>query len=259
MIADRETRAGLWLLCGLLFYFLPLVVLVCCYLYGIRGDELWYIVISSAFVLWIMGQWMIVRSKRLEQPTIEQAQKNDLRPPVLYLRSFQADSKDERRRWLNLIFRSKDGVHSSTEEELTELVTKIGPVIAVGRPGEKLPQLGAARVYISDDQWQESVKTYMNQCQLILLRAGKTSGLKWELREIINHIDPEKVMIYIPNRRDFPSFREWANKLLPKSLPEDWPIDTLVFTKDWEPTMPKAAWWEHYGVTIDEGKFKVNS
>jgi len=252
MRTDRETRAALWVFCGLLLYFLPIVVLASCYLYGIRGDELRDITISSAFVLWIMGQWMFVRSKRLKQLTTEQVLKNDLRPPVLYLRSFQADLSDERRRWLNLIFRSKDGVPSSREEELTELMTRIGPVIAVGRPGEKLPQLGAARVYISDDQWQESIKTYMNQCQLILIRAGKTAGLKWELREIINHISPEKVMIYIPSRRDFPSFREWSNKLLPKSLPEDWPTDTLVFTKEWEPAIPLAAWWEHHGITIDE-------
>ncbi len=238
MKIDRETKSSIWLICGFLFYFLPLLVLLCLYLYGIRGDELRDIVFASAFVLWILGQWMITRSKRLGQPTTEQAMKNDIRPPVLFLRSFQADAKDERKRWLNLLFQSKDGVPLSKEQKLTELMTKNGPVIAVGRLGEKLPQLGAARVYISNELWQESVKMYMSQCKLILIRAGKTSGLKWELKEIINSIDPEKVLIYFPNQRNFLSFRGWANKLLPKSLPEDWSTDTLVFTKDWEPVTP---------------------
>lgn len=251
MKSDRETRADLWFLSGILFYILPLVVLVIAYFYGKRGSELRDIVFTSAFVLWIVGQWMIVRSKRLGQPTTEQALKNDPRPAVLYLRSFQADRADERRRWLNLLFRSKDGVPLSGEEELTQLMLKIGPVIAIGRPGEKLPQLGAARVYIPDDQWQESVKTYMDQSQLIVIRAGKTAGLKWELQEIIENIDPEKVMVYFPGRSDFASFREWAKDLFPSSLPDDWPIDTMVFLQDWEPVLPLAGWWSQYGIVVD--------
>ena len=239
-MADRETKAGIWLLSGILFYLLPLVVLACCYFGGIRGGELRDIVLSSAFVLWIIGQWMIVKSKRLDSPTVEQALKNDPRSPVLYLRSFQADAKDEKRRWLNLIFRSKDGVPLSKEERLTELMTKIGPVIAIGRPGEKLPQLGAARVYISGDQWQESVKMYMNQCKLIVLRIGKTSGLRWELIEIVDHIDPKKVILYIPYQSDFFYFRGWANEILPKKLPEVWPSDILIFSKDWACSIPST-------------------
>ena len=33
-----------------------------------------------------------------------------------------------------------------------------GPFLAIGEPNEGLPQLGAARAYLSDDKWQEQVR-----------------------------------------------------------------------------------------------------
>ena len=43
------------------------------------------------------------------------------------------------------------------EEQLAKVVAEIGSFIAIGRPGENLPTLGAIRLYTGDADWQESV------------------------------------------------------------------------------------------------------
>ena len=43
------------------------------------------------------------------------------------------------------------------EQELADILEHVGPVVAVGKPGEPLPELGAARLYVSHDEWQGKV------------------------------------------------------------------------------------------------------
>ena len=38
------------------------------------------------------------------------------------------------------------------EQELAVLMGRLGPVVAIGKPGERLPELGAARLYVADDR-----------------------------------------------------------------------------------------------------------
>jgi hypothetical protein len=51
-------------------------------------------------------------------------------------------------------------------------MSKIGPFVAIGRPGERLPQLGAIRLYVADPEWQEMVTRLMSEAALVVLRAG---------------------------------------------------------------------------------------
>jgi hypothetical protein len=43
------------------------------------------------------------------------------------------------------------------EEQLAMVMNEIGPFIAIGRPGEQWPELGAARMYVGDDEWQATI------------------------------------------------------------------------------------------------------
>ena len=90
----------------------------------------------------------------------------------------------------------------------------------------------------------------MDQCKLIFIRAGETAGLQWELREIVKRVEPDKVLVYFPRKLKFAKFRQWANAVLPKPLPEQWPSDTIVFSAEWEPSLPLAGWWEMHEITI---------
>jgi TM2 domain-containing membrane protein YozV len=72
---------------------------------------------------------------------------------------------------------------------------RIGPVVAIGKPGERLPELGAARLYVGNDEWQEVVRRFMREAALIVIRAGETAGVWWEIEEALAHCPPQRVII----------------------------------------------------------------
>lgn len=46
---------------------------------------------------------------------------------------------------------------SRLEEAVGIQLERLGPYVAIGMPSERLPQLGARRVYFSDEEWQSAV------------------------------------------------------------------------------------------------------
>jgi hypothetical protein len=110
----------------------------------------------------------------------------DQRSPVLYLRSFEDEDR-----------------LSVEEEELARVLRHVGPFVAVGRPGEALPALGAARMYLTDDEWQGEVERLMHQASLVILLAGRTPGLGWELRKCRELLNPLRLVILIPSEQDY--------------------------------------------------------
>jgi hypothetical protein len=69
----------------------------------------------------------------------------DSRPPVVYLRSFADDSKAANRLGI-----AADLKANTEEGEIAEIVRSVGPLIAIGRPGEQVSYYGAARIYVGD-------------------------------------------------------------------------------------------------------------
>jgi hypothetical protein len=106
--------------------------------------------------------------------------------PVLYLRSFDDDIKAAKRRG------------SWTEEEhLVQMLALIGPVIAIGRPGEKLPQLGARRLYVSDEEWQGTVENLIKRSRLVAIRTGRSTGLLWEFQKCLELLRPDQLLLVV--------------------------------------------------------------
>ena len=118
----------------------------------------------------------------------------DQRPPVLYLRSFAADRKI-----------------SFAERVLAEMLAKLGPVVAIGRPDEIVPRLGAARLYVPEADWQRTVSLLLERSRLVLLVAGRTPGLNWEIQECRRLVPPDKLIVVVPNDAD--GFRIFADLL----------------------------------------------
>ena len=124
---------------------------------------------------------------------------------------------------------------------------KIGPVIAIGRPGERLPSLGAARFYVSHDRWQETVAAILRVAQLVVWTTGTTDGLRWEISHIIEKVAPEKLVLWAhPQLQEFPDWllaeEEWTRflaafgALFPRPLPERLEnIAFICFDKDFSP------------------------
>jgi hypothetical protein len=121
-----------------------------------------------------------------------QTLQSDRRAPVLYLRSFVSDMIDNQSNtWLGI---------PSEEDVLVESLEQIGPVLAIGRPGEKLSTTGSARLYVTDDDWQAIAGKLMASARLVVIRAGSTPGVRWELERVRQKLPAEKVVLWFPAR-----------------------------------------------------------
>lgn len=132
---------------------------------------------------------------------------------VLYLRSFQSDTSSS--------FKTLMSGPTSEEEQLADVLRPIGELVTIGRPGEKLPLPGAARMYASDSEWQSVVREHMGSARLVVLRAGTGHGLFWELKESLTELTPGKLLILILNMKasDYRSFATEARNYFDLELP----------------------------------------
>jgi hypothetical protein len=114
------------------------------------------------------------------------------------------------------------------EQRITKHFSRSGPLVAIGRPGEELPELGAARLYVPDDAWQLVVQDLLSRAGLAILQIGATPGIKWELTTVLEVLRPEQVVLYVPYRirrkaeaREalYRAFLAWAEPLMPAGLP----------------------------------------
>jgi hypothetical protein len=121
----------------------------------------------------------------------------DPRPPVLLVRSFDDDRMQVRRRWTwsQLFFNMRA---YTFEEAVADEMSRHGPVVAVGRPGERRPPLGAAREYIADDRWRERVEEYVAEARVIVAVLGGSGGLAWEWATILRSGALHRLVLVIP-------------------------------------------------------------
>ena len=159
-------------------------------------------------------------------------------PPILLLRSFAFDSALSQRS-INPL---------SWEQELvTFLSTAMDTcVIALGKPGEFEPPLGAARFYVRHDLWQLVVEQTSVLCSLVVWTSGRTAALRWEIEHLQRSVPPHRLLLWVhanigkrsAEDRDI----EWAKFLdevgdaFRKPLPRDirntqW----IAFDDDWVP------------------------
>jgi hypothetical protein len=165
--------------------------------------------------------------------------RKDQRPPVIYLRSF-ADELGEysgKRFFGNWFARDMLGIPPSEEQRIfAEHMQLIGPYIAIGRPSEPFPELGAARKYVSDDEWRQVVGELIDRAAAVVVQAGRTSGLAWEIGQLIVRAPPRKVLLILSRwQSEYDAFRAWADRILPQPLPAAMSETRLVaFRANWE-------------------------
>ena len=169
-----------------------------------------YILITS-LVLGLVIPYFIVKRRRRLQLDAGALLAIDDRAPIVHLRSFgddevqiqsiagdatksifgrfdMASTFKTRLLWQNV----------RLEEALAGIARSFGPFIAIGEPNEDMPDIGAARAYLGDDQWQERVAEWMQKSILITMVGGVTPGLLWELDHLLKHGDPGKLIIFFP-------------------------------------------------------------
>jgi hypothetical protein len=148
---------------------------------------------------------------------------------VLYLRSFKDDALLQFGGW---------------EEQFATALQAIGPVVAIGRPGESLPPLGAARTYVSGEDWQQVVAEWLPRAALVVVRLGETDGVWWEVEQAAARVPPERLLLLVPAEREpYVRVRERLGPFLAHALPaHDARLPSL--------TLPSRSWRSVTGVWL---------
>ena len=122
----------------------------------------------------------------------------DNRRPILFLRSFADDKVWLWGKGIFGKFRRK-----TIDEAIEGLAKRLGPFVAIANPNTQLPRLGAAQTYFSNDTWQNAIARWVQTAQMIVMVAGRTEGLRWELDHILADEGQAKLVIFLP-----PAFRK---------------------------------------------------
>jgi hypothetical protein len=151
---------------------------------------------------WIGEKLQDIASSRLAigramaLPSAEAIRKIDPRRPILYLRAFADDYTfiKVQERALAAQITSEDPA-VSFETSFTGHLANYGPVIAIGDPST-LPTEGAARAYPSN--WQDTVKKWLSEAELIVLALGNSPGVQWEMKLIADQRLISKTIFIVP-------------------------------------------------------------
>jgi hypothetical protein len=153
----------------------------------------------AVLVPWYLVTVSLYRRARVEAllPASELSRENP-RPIILYLRSFVDDNLKMHARAANGRIWLERLIRVSFEEVVTDHLWRYGPVVAIGKPKDELPPLGAAREYLSDLSWRQAVEQLMAQASTIVLAVGRTEGLIWELDTLIKLDLTRKLVLLLP-------------------------------------------------------------
>ncbi|MCP9995097.1 hypothetical protein [Streptomyces werraensis] len=133
----------------------------------------------------------------------------------LYLRPFDLDDTLYQikpppvRSWLRKL---QTPLSRTFEEDMVlSLRFKLGRVVAVGKPGERLPLSGAQRFYLPLDNWKPTVSEAIRKARLVVLATGTSEGTLWEFTEAVRLLPPERLMVMVfTDEPEYDRFRSAA-------------------------------------------------
>lgn len=206
--------AGLW---GSLFTYLPITELLSrdvigCYAVTPRipacGGMLAIWLFGSVFALpaalalnLVVLAGLRFGARRFTRLSLQRLISSDTRPVILFLRSFR-DDQVRLQKPLRGLFRRMVSVgepRPTLDHVLLEEGTPYGPVVAIGRPGSA-PPFGAARTYVTDDEWRETVSGLCSHAGAVVMTLDETEGVRWELSHLFGQNYERKTLFLLPPR-----------------------------------------------------------
>lgn len=158
---------------------------------GDAARLLWAVVLTAAAALVVVPTMIFIARRSLGwaqsniRVSMQELLATDQRRPILFLRSFRDDQvklRRSRRSLLRLLTGSSD--RRLLDHLATEELSSLGPVVALGAPGEPISPYGAARGYFEHANWQNAVLNLMDGAALIVLVVDETAGTWWEIEQI---------------------------------------------------------------------------
>lgn len=205
-------------------------------------------------VMIVAGGFFYWRGRQYAARAAAQTTRADSRPSVLFLRDFRSDPSTLGQAFSTLLRMTTLSGLSTEEEQLAAVMQPFGDLIAIGKPGEALPTPGAARQYASDEEWQDVVSNRIREARFVVIRAGSGEGLLWELKRVVELMDPQKLLLLLfrMKRRHYRQFRDKASAIFRVALPAPERCARfgrisgfITFSADWTPSfLPlKAPLW----------------
>jgi hypothetical protein len=192
------------------------------------------------------GIRFIIRGKKLKTRDVDDVIREkenspgNTRPTFLYLRSFFLDEADAKQS-----IPMPGGLSAPInpwETGVASAFNKVGDLVAIGRPGEKLATTGASRLYVTEEEWKDRVIELIAKSEIVLWTYGESEGLLWEISQLKETVSPEKLVLAFPfwdmrMKVRHALWREASQKLnsiFSKPLPETIGNSLFVgFDKDW--------------------------
>ncbi len=223
--------------------------------FAVAGPQLWisYLSVLIGAAVLSLPMAMFRRRWQLQQiKSFDTSLKKSDKRPIFYLRSFGLDELIGAPSVLEILFNIPI---ANREQAMVAQLRPCGPVIAIGRPGEKVPSLGASRFYVAHNLWQEKVADVSKVARLVVWASGTTPGLQWEITHLVRSLPPERLILWAhpwlldldPDEREaeWAAFVDGLGQLFPKPLPK--PLGkTQVFAFDADfSAIPYKGVWGH--------------
>jgi hypothetical protein len=191
----------------------------------------------------LVGAFLYWRGRQYADKAVAEKVMSDSKAHVLYLRGFGTDPSIGKYLGLEAWGAGVMSGWLTIEEQLGEVLRSFGDLLAIGKPGETLPTPGAARLYASDAEWKKVVIDQMQNARLVVIRAGTSEGLLWELKEAIQVVNPKKLLILIlMGKKQYEAFRKEADQIFNATFPKVhelkrfWRVNGFVrFSPNWSP------------------------
>jgi len=148
-----------------------------------------------------VGYGFLIMARQCFEPTFDAVMSLDQRAPVLFLRSFFDDVRMDKKTGERAL------LDFSLETRLARHFHEFGPFIAIGAPSEAgggleaKTHLGAARVQLGDDEWQEKVTKWMDDSAFIVCMVGWSHWVTWEMKTIMERMHMGKLLLVFPDTK----------------------------------------------------------
>jgi len=175
------------------------------------GLKLGYIALAFAVAMAALAGAvaMAALARRHYALRADRALELDNRRPILFLRSF---ADDKVRLWGKGFYGKLR--RKTIDEAIEDLAERLGPFVAIANPHTNLPRLGAAQTYFSNDTWQNAITRWVQMAEMVVMVAGRTEGLRWELDHILADGRQAKLVIFLPPalRKDSVAAARWFSE-----------------------------------------------
>lgn len=162
----------------------------------VGDDPIFWVTTLVGFVGGVLGGVKLIgRGRRMRAVPALDVLRHDPRAPVLFLRSFDDDDLVDP---TPVMVPLGDLFQRRYEVSLSKPLQGIGPMISIGRPGNKLALLGGARLFVPNHAWQAAVDFLRERAGAVVLVVGRSEGIWWEIESSMRAVPLRRLLFFFP-------------------------------------------------------------